>query len=213
MCPGATLDPLQSLNSRPTPKEQAPDIADLKRLFGDASGFEAHVRSLLELRLTQVTRPEVDRDLCEFVGSAVHNIAVPRNALIWVRSIADRALALIWQAELPPDRSLPAAWLTGWEQAGESVWHDQGKLPRNSGGQCGILRLVTGTEHTPRQSKYVTRTTYLLVNHLHSVGNFGQHLSGFPEAKVTIGFAASVVLTAISLVECLTDDLERTDAV
>lgn len=40
-----------------------------------------------------------------------------------------------------------------------------------------------------------------------SVGDFGQHLNSFPESKVTLGFATSVVLAAISLVESLTADL------
>ena len=45
--------------------------------------------------------------------------------------------------------------------------------------------------------RYVTKTTYRLINHLKSVGDFGQHLNKFPESKVTVGFAASVVLAAI----------------
>ena len=86
---------------------------------------------------------------------------------------------------------------------------DQGKLPHGSGAQCHILRLITGTGSIPRQSRYVTKTTFLLLNHLQSVGDFGQHRADYPEAKVTIGVAAAVVLTTISLVESLTADLRR----
>ena len=78
-----------------------------------------------------------------------------------------------------------------------------------SGPQCSILRLATGTDRVQRKSRYVTKTTYLLIDHLQSVGDFGQHRSDFPEARVTIGFAAAVVLTAIALVESLTTDLQR----
>ena len=195
-------------------KAQAPTMDDLNRVFGTASGFETHIRSLLELRLTQVTRPDVDEDLRRFVGKAVHDLTPqPKDALTWVRSIAERALTLIWDAELPPDKTLPAEWLGEWRQADASFSDDRGKLPRGAGAQCNILRLVTGTRNTRRQSKYVTKATYLLVNHLQSVGDFGQHRSDFPEAKVSIGFAAAVVLTAISLVECLTGELEDADTV
>ena len=190
-------------------KEQAPALADLNRLFGTASGFETHVRSLLELRLSQIKSRRMDEELCVSVNNAVRDISpAPEQALIWVRSIANRALALIWEAELPPDQTLPAEWLDEWRRNGVDPRDDGGRLPRGAGPQCHILRLVTGSDRTRRQSRYVTKTTYLLVEHLQSVGNFAEHRSDFPETKVTIGFAAAVVFAAISLVECLTGDVE-----
>ena len=190
-------------------KEQAPAVADLTRLFGTVSGFETHIRSLLELRLTQIKRPRLDEELYASVSNAIRDISpAPEQALTWVRSITNRALALIWQAELPPDRTLPAEWLQEWRGKEVNFSDDGGKLPYGAGRQCHILRLVTGSERTRRQSRYVTKTTCLLVDHLQSVGNFGEHRSDFPETEITIGFAAAVVLAAISLVECLTGDLE-----
>ena len=59
-----------------------------------------------------------------------------------------------------------------------------------------------------RQSRYVTKTC-LLIDDLQSVGDSGQHRPDFPETKVTVGFAASIVLAAITLVESLTADLSR----
>jgi hypothetical protein len=41
------------------------------------------------------------------------------------------------------------------------------------------------------------------------VGNLGQHRGGYPETAVSIGFAAGIVLTAVSLVESLMSDLQR----
>ncbi|MCY4441885.1 MAG: ATP-binding protein [Deltaproteobacteria bacterium] len=190
-------------------KEQAPALADLNRLFGTASGFETHIRSLLELRLIQIKRPHWDEELHASVSNAVRAVSpAPEQALTWVRSIANRVLTLIWQAELPPDRTLPAEWLDEWRSNGLDPRDDRGRLPRGAGPQCHILRLVTGSDRTRRQSKYVTKTTYLFVDHLQSVGDFGQHRSDFPNTKVTIGFSAAVVLAAISLVESLTGDLE-----
>ena len=81
--------------------------------------------------------------------------------------------------------------------------------PYGSGPQCGVLRLITGTDRVRRQSWYVTKTTSLLVDHLQSVGSFGQHRENFPETNVSIGFAPASVLAAISLIESLTADLQR----
>ena len=186
-------------------KAQAPAIADLTRLLGTSAGFESHVRSLLELRLAQVSAETTDEDLRNFVSNAIRDLTpTPEHALIWVRSIANRALQLVWNAELPPDRTLPAEWREEWER---DYADDGGRLPRSPGMQCNILRLATGTERTSRRVRYITKTTFLLLDHLQSVGNFGQHCDNFPTANVTVGFAASIVFAAISLLECLTHDL------
>ena len=189
---------------------QAPAVADLTRLVGTTSGFDAHVRSLLDLRLAQVAAKGVDDDLRDYVGNAIRDLApAPERSVIWVRSIASRALQLIWDAELPPERTLPAEWLEEWRYADVNYTDDGGRLPRRPGAQCNILRLATGTERTIRQTRYVTRTTYLLLDHLQSVGDFGQHRDEYSETEVTIGFAASVVTSSIALVESLTADLSR----
>lgn len=193
---------------------QAPAVADLTRLMGSTSGFDAHVQSLLDLRLAQVAAKGVDDDLRDYVGKAIRDLVpAPERSLIWVRSIASRALKVIWDAEIAPDRTLPEAWLNEWRHARVNYTDDEGRLPRSHGKQCGILRLATGTEHTIRQTSYVTRTTYLQLDHLQSVGDFGQHGEEYPETEVTVGFAASVVFAAISLLECLTQDLAGVDTV
>ena len=190
-------------------KAQAPAIADLTRLLGTSAGFETHVRSLLELRLAQVSAETADEDLRDFVSNAIRDLTpTPEHALIWVRSIANRALQLVWNAELPPDRTLPAQWREEWAHKKKVRYtHDGGRLPTSLGAQCNILRLATGTKDTPRQVRYITKTTFLLLDHLQSVGNFGQHPDDSPTANVTVGFAASIVFAAISLLECLTHDL------
>ena len=189
-------------------RAQAPAIADLKRLFGSSSGFETNIRSLLELRLAQVVTTGTDKDLRDFVSRAVSDIDTnPELAVNSIRGIADRALRLIWAAELPHDRTLPAHWIAEWKHAGvKDPPEDRGKLPREPRLQRSVLRLIAGTERVRRLSTHVTRPTCLLVDHLQSVGNFGQHRD---ESRVTVGFAASTVLAAISLVESLTADLSR----
>lgn len=189
--------------------QQAPALADLNRLFGSAPGFETHIRSLLELRFAQVAGPDVDGALREYVRNAVRDIEPePTHALIWVRSITDRALALVWKAELPPDRTLPP----DWRNAGvRGLPDDEDKLPDGSGPQCSVLRQITGTGHIRRQSRYITKTTCLLIDYLQSVGSFAQHREDFPETEISVGFAAVSILAAISLIEGLTADLLRQD--
>ena len=192
-------------------KAQGPALENMARLFGTVAGFENNIRSMLELRLKQVGR-SVDRVLHDYVRRAVTEIDTPELAINGIRGIVERGLVLIWQAELASDKTLPDEWLDEWKHAGlKNLPADQGRLPRERGRQCSVLRLITGTDRTRRLSRYVTKTTYLLVDHLQSVGDFGQHRSDFPEAKVTMGFTAGVVLSAISLVESLTADLSRTE--
>ncbi len=193
-------------------KEQAPALADLTRLLGTPADFETHVQTFLELRLKQVATPSGDQSLHDFVSRAIEDIGRnPELAINGIRGIAERALALIWEAELPPNKTLPKEWIDEWRRRGErNLPEDRGKLPSRSGKQCRVLRLITDSDlSTSRQSKYVTRTTYLLVDHLKSVGDFGQHRRDYPETTITVGFAATVVLAAISLIESLMSDLQR----
>ena len=190
-------------------QRQAPATADLKRLFGTASGFETHVMAMLELRLDQIARQNVDGLLHDHVSRVVRDMDKPEIALDGIRRIARRALALIWDAELPPDKTLPLEWVEHWKRLDVNFPHDEGKLPDGYGPQCGLLRLVTGSGNTRPLGKCVTKTTCLLVDHLQSVGNFGQHREEFSETTISIGFVASSVLSAISLVENLTADLHR----
>ena len=192
--------------------DQGPATADLNRVLGTVAGFETHVGSLLELRLAQVSTATPDEELRDFVSKASRELtASPDHAIIWVRSIANRALKLVWDAELPPDGLLPSEWRNEWDRAGLHYADEEGRPPRSPGAQCNILRLATGTERTSRQCRHITKTTYLLLDHLQSVGNFGQHRDEYPEVEVTVGFAASVVFSAISLVECLARDLAAAD--
>ena len=180
----------------------------LTRVLHRVVGFAAYVQVLLKQRFDQVSAEVIDEQLRDYVSNAIRDLAPePERAIIWVRSIAERGLEVVWAAELPPDRTLPAEWTREWDDNYVQYQHDQGKLPRSRGQQCNILRLATGTERTTRRTKHVTKAAFLLLDHLQSAGNFGQHRADFPDTEVTIGFTAAVVLSAISLVECLTRDL------
>ena len=179
--------------------QQAGQVDNLQRLFGNAEHFEVNIRSLLELRVAQIS--SADPMLLADVKKAIRDLQPePTQSTTWARSIADRALDLIWKAELPPDRSLPDEWkFIGIE------FDERGRLPGSSGRQCGILRQITGTEVHDLVTQFITKPTCLLVDHVHSVGNFGQHKRGI---NVSILIAASFCLSAIALCESLSRDLE-----
>jgi hypothetical protein len=123
---------------------------NLKRLFGTRDGFDANVRGMLEYRLAQVLEGKIDPALRNYVQSAVRDIEPdPELSLAWVRSIANRAMALIWEAELPSDQRLPDAWIYDWKQGGQRLpWLNQTqRLPPGKGQQCNVLRLMTGADN------------------------------------------------------------------
>ncbi len=181
-------------------QQQAGEVENLRRLFDDAERFESNIQSLLELRLAQITG--ADSRLLGDIEKAIRDLLPePTQSVNWARSIAERALDLIWEAELPANRSMPH----NWKFVG--VKFDEGdRLPRKRGPQCGILRLITGTEDHDPVSRFVTKQTCLLVDHLHSVGNFGQHREG---SIVSVPIAATFCLSAISLCESLARDLAK----
>lgn len=183
-------------------------ISGMKQLFGTAERFDANVRSWLEIRLAQLVKG--DAKLREYIRNAIRDIAPnPEMALTWVRSISDRALELIWRAELPLDQAIPKEWLDEWKHADDLKWLEPGhRMPRSSGKRCKALRQATGTDRFRRVTKYVTKTTSLLVDQLQSVGDFGQHRSDYPESSVSMGFAAQAIFAAIELFVALEEELQ-----
>ena len=174
------------------------EVAYLNRLFGDPDCFDDNIQGMLELRLEGIAS-RVDPRLAEFVRKAIRDLHPdPNGAVVWMRSIAETALDLIWKAELGPDRSLPEAW----KFAG--IVFDEGRFPGNRGPQCAILRGITGTGQSARVAEFVTKPTCLLVDHIHSIGNFGQHRDG---QEVSLPTAASFCLSAIELCERLSGEL------
>ncbi len=175
-------------------------VAYLNRLFGDPDRFEDNVQGMLELRLEGIVA-RADPNLARFVRNAIRDLHPdPNGAVVWMRSIAETALDLIWKAELGPDRSLPDAW----KFAG--IVFEGGRLPGDQGPQCGILRRITGTRQSHRIAEFVSKPTCLLVDHIHSVGNFGQHREG---QEVSLPTAASFCLSAIELCERLSRELPK----
>lgn len=178
--------------------DQAGGVENLRRLFGNSERFHSNIHGLLELRVGQIHDGEPE--LVSYVRRAIRDLRPdPIHSVVWARSIAERALELIWNAELPADRSLPDPW----RDAGVT-YDENGRFPRSRGRQCQILRVITGRTGRGSVSKFVTKPTSLLVEHVHSVGNFGQHRDG---AVVHPPMAIAFCMSAIALAECLARDL------
>ena len=188
--------------------QQKSQVENMQRLFGSHEKFEGNIRSLLELRLSQLR--DVDQKLYRYVERAIRDLQPePELAINGMRGIGEYALDLVWIAELPSGRTLPLEWVEQWKHNGENLMDEiaDGKVPSSMTGQCRLLQLMTGTQKSKRIAKFITRPTYLLIDHLQSVGHFGQHIEGNP---VTLSFAASICLTAIALCQSLVRDFNQT---
>jgi len=75
-----------------------------------------------------------------------------------------------------------------------------------------ILRQAVGgdAQRQPKLTKKVTRPIMILIDHLHNLGNFGQHMKDIPperERPVDFIFCVSACFAAISLLKRMTEDL------
>ena len=182
-------------------RERKSEVAYLNRLFGRPGRFENNIQGMLELRLEGIAN-RADPKLAGLVKNAIRDLHPdPDTAVMWMRNVADTAFDLIWKAELPVNKSLPEDWKSLY-----TVGEAPDRLPQSRGAQCHALRLFTGTEKNPRVAQFVTKPTCLLVDHIHSIGNFGQHRGG---QEISLPTAASFCLSAIELCERLTMELPR----
>ena len=188
---------------------RTPDANELRRLFGSNNTFEENIQSVLTLRFEQTA--QVDQNLTNHISNAIRDISPsPEGSLIWMRSIAAKALDLIWEKELPSDRSIPQTWINEWKRANEwkeNLLDQSRRLPQKRGLQCNILRLATGTQNSHPVTHLITKTTYILVHHINSVGDFGQHRES--RDFLNVGTAISFCMSAIALSESLYNDLNR----
>ena len=102
--------------------QQGPAVADLQRLFRTREDFDRNIRGLLELRLANVASQNADEALVSYLQSAIRDLdSNPELSLKLVRSIASRAMAIVWDLELEPGRRIPEAWIQTWQHSGEQL--------------------------------------------------------------------------------------------
>jgi len=179
------------------------DSGSVVRLFTTREAYEENLRGVLQLRLDQMK--SLDKTLRRFIERSIEDIpGHPEVCLQSIRGIVDRALGLVWAAELGPTPTIPSEWLTDWQ------YHEKGSVQKwttdlpKGGDQIRLLQLLTGTENCSSRAKHVSRNVYVLANAAHGFGNFGQHLEG---AKVPVGVAVSAVMTCLELAACLEREL------
>ncbi|MXY22414.1 MAG: hypothetical protein F4Y49_13905, partial [Dehalococcoidia bacterium] len=86
-------------------QQQEVGASSLQWLFGDEESFKSNIQSLLKLRLTQIRG--ADPRLMDRVKRAIECLQDdPMESITMARRIEARALELIWDDELGPDRSI-----------------------------------------------------------------------------------------------------------
>jgi hypothetical protein len=184
-------------------EDMAPSIDRVRDLFQPSAAYQTNMRAALEVRLSALNG--VDEKMRGLVQRAIRELDPdPQFVVVWARSIASRALQLIWAAELGGSRDFPKEWIDAWKYGGVGNIPQDNRLPSEEGRQCNTLRLIVGTARIDRLSKVVSKPTALLVIFLHSVGDYGQHQEG----EIRGSFGTSVCHAAVELCEALTIDLE-----
>lgn len=183
-------------------KVYKPQATELPRLFGSKEDYERNIKTVLKLRFNQLQG--VDEKLVGYVKYALEKLEEPDILVEEIRGLVNRAFTIIWDRELP-DRQIPPEWTVGWKMTDRDgnppeINPPQGRV-MGGGARCRLLKLMTD----PRKAgtTRVSRTTFYMLDFLHSVGDFGQHLD---ESNTPEGFIHVVCLTAIELCEQLTND-------
>lgn len=185
-------------------KDHGSKSTSLRRLFGTAHDYDNNIKGLLELRLGQLSG--VDSDLLGYLQLAVDNIEKPSIVIGQIRGIVNRALNLIWDADVP-NGLIPSAWSASWkgyDSEGNPPPKNppEGAIPTSGSRQCFLLDLMTDSRKGG--STRVSRSVFHLIDFLQSVGDFGQHLRG---ANVPPRFAVTTCIAAIDMCEQLTKEL------
>jgi hypothetical protein len=177
----------------------------LRRLFSTESDFIQNARIMLELRLRQIRH--LDEELQHSIEKGLSDLPdYPSNCLSNVRNIADRALDTVWRFEAS-SWIFPSEWLDTWrfkDVTAHVKWH--GQVPTERGQQVALLRLVTGNDGCHSVAKYITTSTYVLVQAVHGFGNFGQHRG--PRDVVHAATALAAMAVCVELAATLSRELD-----
>lgn len=185
-------------------RAQGESTQDLKRLFAAEASYMSAIRAIPELRLAQLSG--VPAVLRREVEGAVRDIEThPRRCLMSCRLIAVEALKLIYDVEAP-GRQIPSAWMTAWQHSNNrwAMKVQNSRVPGNEGLQCALLEEITSTYGgKPKLAQRVSRSTYVLVEHVKQAGDLGNH----PDGTITPAYAAACCLAAVELCERLSGEL------
>ena len=157
----------------------------------------------MELRLTHLL--EIDPTLKRYLQRAAEDLlAHPDVFLANVRGIVNHVFELIWEAELP-DKRIPSEWMAIWNCNEERGGLEKWKTTFPQGGQrVRLLNLMTGTDKSVPCAKFISKSTYVLMNAAYSFGDLGAHQEG---ETIDPGTAYAALQLCIELAASVTREL------
>lgn len=174
------------------------------RLFGTDEAYRKNLKGVLERRIAQLVG--IDATLKRYLERSTEDMPDHPDILLGnIRGILNQAFELIWNAEIP-DKKIPSEWMAIWKYNNENRV-DEWKTTFPQGvHRVRLLNIMTGTEKSTPCTRYVTKTTYVLINAVHGFGDFGQHREG---ASVNTGTAYAALHLCIELATELTSNLTK----
>lgn len=184
----------------------------IKRSFGMPDDYEANIRELLEIRLSQIQRP-VNNRLHRLVKQSISHLpSDPDDCLNNLTRIEELSLDVVWQFEATAG-SLPAEVISAWttfpcdrdRTVKDRMENNDWRIPTDRLQQILILERLTGSrkDFTPLAKK-ISKDTYVLLNAIHSFRNRTEHTDG---QQMPVGVAASALLLCVELLSCLEREL------
>jgi hypothetical protein len=176
----------------------------MTNLFGTAERFSHNVRVLLQYRLAN--RALIDEHLLRVTEKIIDTFDDPNTSVALFREAARQLFILVWR-RLFPQRTIPRAWTEYWqnlldERKGRVIAFNA--IPAD-GSQCRLLDQLTG-QYRPKDI-CIRRSTYVLLNALWGIGDYGQHRE---TEEIQPGFLICSCFTLLEAWAQLEVDLRRT---
>lgn len=183
-------------------EEHSSEGNSIVHLFRDQGDYLLNMRYVLERRIAQIDG--IDKELQRYLTLGVRELPdFPKVFFSNIRGIVDRALEMIWSAELDKKR-IPSEWTSVWRFNGENKAEEWLTRFPQGGQRLRLLDLMTGTQRCDPCAQYVTKSTYVLANAVQGFGDFGQHQEG---ALIDPCTAYSALHLCIELASALARDL------
>ncbi|OEZ46515.1 hypothetical protein JAB1_49970 [Janthinobacterium sp. MP5059B] len=176
----------------------------LVRLFGTDEAYRKNLKGVLERRIAQLVG--TDTTLKRYLERSTEDMPDHPDILLGnIRGIVNQAFELIWNAEIP-NRQIPSGWMAIWKRNNERRVEEWETTFPQGVHRVRLLNIMTGTDKSASCARYVTKTTYVLINAVHGFGDFGQHREGVP---VNTGTAYAALHLCIELATELTSNLPK----
>jgi hypothetical protein len=187
---------------------------DLRELVADDRTTLQTLKSILELRLAAEPEVPLLHGLRAFVQLAVHSLGQePRVALAALRSVADEAVDVAWNAEFPSGQ-IPATvqqHLTlPRSQRGPALNPNILGNLADKNARRTILRAACGSLGSAKVTTKVSRPLMVLIDHVTGLGNYGQHIGDVPpqtESPPDAGFCIGACWASVELLRRAAVDL------